>query len=311
MKSRQTSSNDIAEATMKLIYSPKTILKTFGIVRPCLLAMTTAFLLAPPLAFSATEFQGNLNSVSITDAAGTNVPPTATFTYTQEGDIFTFDASGSTDSDGSITGYKWNFGDGQFGEGASISHTIVKGLEYQITLTTIDNAGAVTIHQEKISSVQSQIIAEQLTGGGQTTNIRQTRTIAQGIYFPAEVSVSAITMKTTRGYGAPPVRIRISETLDASKNYIGESNEIIVTAPNTEYAFPFSTPVVLKANTQYYFLVAVVNDLTSNYFGFVRSALNEYKPDTCPNCNEYFGDLNKWNANKNKFTGDLYFKVHN
>ena len=50
-----------------------------------------------------------------------NIPPTAAFTATTANLTATFDATGSTDPDGTIAGYAWDFGDGATGTGATPS----------------------------------------------------------------------------------------------------------------------------------------------------------------------------------------------
>jgi len=51
----------------------------------------------------------------------------------------TFDASGSGDPDGNALSYKWDFGDGQTGEGKVVNHTYGKGGKYAAKLTVSDN----------------------------------------------------------------------------------------------------------------------------------------------------------------------------
>ena len=53
----------------------------------------------------------------------------------------TFDASSSYDSDGSIVGYSWNFGDGATGSGRVTSHTYTANGTFTIRLTVTDNEG--------------------------------------------------------------------------------------------------------------------------------------------------------------------------
>ena len=54
----------------------------------------------------------------------------------------TFDASGSTDPDGSIVDYDWDFGSGSSGQGESFQHTYPNPGTYTATLTVTDNSGA-------------------------------------------------------------------------------------------------------------------------------------------------------------------------
>ena len=57
------------------------------------------------------------------------------------GAVVTFSGSSSSDPDGTIVSYDWNFGDGSAGAGASVSRAYTAGT-YTVTLTVMDNAGA-------------------------------------------------------------------------------------------------------------------------------------------------------------------------
>jgi PKD repeat protein len=71
-----------------------------------------------------------------------NAPPVASFTSACSGLTCTFNASGSSDPDGTIASYAWAFGDAATGSGATVSHTFVAGGTYTVTLTVTDNAAA-------------------------------------------------------------------------------------------------------------------------------------------------------------------------
>jgi len=75
----------------------------------------------------------------------TNRMPEAAFTVAPEqpsaGTSVTFDASGSTDADGSITEYRWQFGDGAAGQGVKTSHEYMLPGTYEVRLTVTDNEG--------------------------------------------------------------------------------------------------------------------------------------------------------------------------
>lgn len=69
--------------------------------------------------------------------------PTASFTYSCKGTTTcVFDGSGSSDPDGSITSYAWDFGDGTTATGAKVSHTYPNAdASYVVTLVVTDNSG--------------------------------------------------------------------------------------------------------------------------------------------------------------------------
>jgi PKD repeat protein len=73
-----------------------------------------------------------------------NQPPRAVIngpTSGKVGEVLSFNANGSTDSDGTIASYVWNFGDGGTGNGLNITHTYNAAGNYDITLTVTDNGG--------------------------------------------------------------------------------------------------------------------------------------------------------------------------
>jgi len=74
--------------------------------------------------------------------APTNLPPTASFTYGCTNLSCSFNGGGSSDSDGSIVSYSWNFGDGTSATGATPSKTYASGGTRTVTLTVTDDDGA-------------------------------------------------------------------------------------------------------------------------------------------------------------------------
>ena len=74
-----------------------------------------------------------------------NEPPAADFTYEEEifdPYIYNFDASSSIDLDGSIVSFSWDFGDGNAGNGETITHNYTSSGEYEVSLTIADDDGA-------------------------------------------------------------------------------------------------------------------------------------------------------------------------
>ena len=87
----------------------------------------------------------------VVTVVSSNVPPVASSTSTCSGLTCSFNASGSSDSDGSITSYAWNFGDGTTGSGVMATHTYLTAGTYTVMLTVTDNSGAKRTHAQSVT----------------------------------------------------------------------------------------------------------------------------------------------------------------
>ena len=91
----------------------------------------------------------------------TNSPPTANFTYTPEKCIvnkdITFDATLSSNSDGSISSFEWNFSDGAISQSKVVTHRFLQTGSYNVTLTVTDNTGMTGTITKKITASKEVI----------------------------------------------------------------------------------------------------------------------------------------------------------
>ena len=74
-----------------------------------------------------------------------NISPVARFVWTSNpaggANSYSFDATTSTDADGRIASYSWEFGDGGTGTGATATHTYAASGQFLVTLRVTDNNG--------------------------------------------------------------------------------------------------------------------------------------------------------------------------
>lgn len=70
-----------------------------------------------------------------------NIAPVASFKYAINKFTVNFDASESSDPDGVVVDWAWNFGDGNTGAGKTINHTYAAPGDYPVTLVVKDDEG--------------------------------------------------------------------------------------------------------------------------------------------------------------------------
>ncbi|MEO0732780.1 MAG: PKD domain-containing protein [Bacteroidota bacterium] len=95
--------------------------------------------------------------------AAANQPPTASFTVSAEELMVTFDASASTDTDGNIVSYAWDFGDGNQATGASVAHTYAFNGTYPVRLIVTDEDGGASLAEQAVMLDVRGLCGEEVT----------------------------------------------------------------------------------------------------------------------------------------------------
>jgi PKD repeat protein len=132
-----------------------------------------------------------------------NGTPVPAFTYSPSAPItksdVTFDASLSTDSDGRIVTYAWNFGDGSQGSGVLVKHAYSNDGAYTVTLTVTDDRGQ--------SASTSKSVSVALTSKPKADFVisPSAPAINQRVYFnaaPSEAAVGRTIVRYDWDYGS-------------------------------------------------------------------------------------------------------------
>jgi PKD repeat protein len=170
----------------------------------------------------------------------TNLLPNASFTVAPTAGaiplVVNFDASASTDADGSITGYSWNFGDNSAAAtGVTASHTYTTAGAFTATLTVTDNRGATSQTTRTIQATVGPPPAS-VTVSGLVTYER--------VPFAANVSVGLDYTRTTN----QPVRGAVVQLLGSNQAVLATS----ATDANGQYSLtsPVSTDVFVRVRAQ-------------------------------------------------------------
>jgi PKD repeat protein len=85
--------------------------------------------------------------------APANAAPTVGYSFSCTALTCTFDGSASTDSDGTISGYSWDFGDGTGAPGSTTTHTYAQAGNYTVALTVTDDLGTTATESKSITPI--------------------------------------------------------------------------------------------------------------------------------------------------------------
>ena len=99
-----------------------------------------------------------------------NTAPTASMLPTCTEVTCSVDGSASTDADGTVATYAWDFGDGGTSTGATGSHTYAQAGAYTITLTVTDDDGATSSTSAKVNVDRGTVFGMNVSPGTSFTN---------------------------------------------------------------------------------------------------------------------------------------------
>jgi PKD repeat protein len=157
-------------------------------------------------------------------AAPVNQPPTAAFTATPANLVTTFDATASSDPDGTVTGYAWDFGDSTTGTGNKPTHTYSAAGSYPVKLTVTDDQGAtnsltktVTVTAPPETPIAADDFGRNVAIGWGSADIGGSWTTSSASNFAVANGTGSLTMKTA-GYG-PATYLNSVSTNDADLQF--------------------------------------------------------------------------------------------
>jgi PKD repeat protein len=156
------------------------------------------------------------------------------------GDEFTFDAQGSTDDDGNITSWEFDFGDGTHetvtdDDAARVKHTYLEGGEYKVTVTVVDDGTHDGLEEKsdedsiRVAVDERYPVASQVVKAAPLNNSAGSR---MAIPFDADDGADRahvnVSVQNTLVAGSSEVRVRV---LDADGDVLDEET---VTLPDAD-----------------------------------------------------------------------------
>jgi PKD repeat protein len=175
------------------------------------------------------------------------VLPTAAFSAQTSDLSAIFDASGSSDSDGTITSYDWNFGDGSTANGVTANKTYAAAGTYTVTLTATDNRGGTATTAKSVTATNPAPVKPSAdnTGVPAGTGLRvhdgnltitTPGTVIDGLDIRGYVVVKAanVTIKRSIIRGGPAATVNraiLSIVQAGASNYLVEDVTIVPANP--------------------------------------------------------------------------------
>ena len=144
---------------------------------------------------TATDGTATGSQIQTVSVGNVNAPPVATFTVVCIGMTCSFDASGSRDPDGIVTGYAWNFGDAASGSGVTAKRTYAAPGTYRVTLDVTDSGGATSPYARSVTVVVPELHVGDLDGASAIAQNTWTATVTITVHDGSHglLSTAAVT----------------------------------------------------------------------------------------------------------------------
>jgi PKD repeat protein len=160
-----------------------------------------------------------------------------------------FSSLGSTDPDGLITTYAWNFGDGGTGSGQTISHTYTAPGTYTAKLTVTDNSGLT-------GTASLTIVVNGTQPPPPVAKVVSVADIGMSLYvnFRKYYAVATITIKDQDGKMVPNATVKGTWSGLVKGSYYGKTNSsgvIRFYSPESRYRGTFTFTVTSVTATGY------------------------------------------------------------
>lgn len=159
-----------------------------------------------------------------------NQAPTAAFSFSppaaQPNEWISFNANSSTDVDGTITGYSWNFGDGTTGSGVTAFHRYSSAGTYTVQLVVTDDDSAT-------GSTSRQVVVQSAAAPDLTVS---SMTFSPSSPVVGQTLTFTVTIQNIGNANAGAFRVRLQGAATATQSYIsslfvGSSRTISLSLP--------------------------------------------------------------------------------
>ena len=150
-------------------------------------------------AYNSGGYSSYSNIATIVAGAG-NLPPTAVISASPSTGPaplnVTFDGSGSSDPDGTVTSWDWSFGDGTLGAGPQTTHVYINPGTYNVNLTVTDNSG-----ESRLASISIVVTATPLVGPANLTATALTRSSIRLTWTNGSANQTEVRIERCQGTG--------------------------------------------------------------------------------------------------------------